>query len=546
MATVTANNTRLEDGESVNGWVSIGGGQGGSSEGSFAYQGSNLFNRKVTSSSGGGLAYDPTVDGGFSQDMTTASLSTVLIKCIVSDYGGLQTTNGVTVRLGSGSNAYRDFVVAGTDATITAYSNYPKRGGLVIAAVNPNLSAYQTGSSGNIALTGIDYFGVLAAFISSTAKSENVGMDAIDLGTGLTITGSAAEFQAFLAFDEGTKNNRFGYVTEALGILSVIGTLTLGDSTGSLSTQFSDSTSKLLLVDGYFDVGYSGIKINNQNASDTYDIACSIESLGTTTVIDTRGTFLLSGTSGTFTFSGTLRNFASVTLNSSATLNNSAYIDTVSLTQGDADITDTTIATASLSGVGCVTDFNGANFDSSTFTQVGAGHAISTTSTTSISLDNVKFSGYGGTGGSNAVANSGELDAAIYNNSGGLLTINILNGGDTPSIRNGAGATTVVNNTVGVYVDVTDESDSSKVQNARVLLLAASGGALPVGTVIISGLTDVDGKINVTDFAYLGDQPITGRIRKASGSPYFKTTNVVGTIGASGLTISALLLRDGA
>jgi hypothetical protein len=52
--------------------------------------------------------------------------------------------------------------------------------------------------------------------------------------------------------------------------------------------------------------------------------------------------------------------------------------------------------------------------------------------------------GYGGVAGSNLVAASGSLDAGFYNNSGGLITLNLSGGAETPSVRNGAGATTVV------------------------------------------------------------------------------------------------------
>jgi hypothetical protein len=53
------------------------------------------------------------------------------------------------------------------------------------------------------------------------------------------------------------------------------------------------------------------------------------------------------------------------------------------------------------------------------------------------------FSGYGA---------GGSTDAAIYNNSGGAVTLNISGGGGTPTVRNGAGASTTVNNTVSIEI----------------------------------------------------------------------------------------------
>ena len=74
----------------------------------------------------------------------------------------------------------------------------------------------------------------------------------------------------------------------------------------------------------------------------------------------------------------------------------------------------------------------------------GLGHAIHINTPGTYSFVGNTFTGYGGTPGSNLVANTGDSSAAIINGSGGLVTINISGGGNSPSIRNGAGATTAV------------------------------------------------------------------------------------------------------
>lgn len=68
----------------------------------------------------------------------------------------------------------------------------------------------------------------------------------------------------------------------------------------------------------------------------------------------------------------------------------------------------------------------------------GGGHAIRLTSTGTFSLSGNQFSGFGA---------DGSTGAAILNDSGGLVTLNITGGGSTPSYKNGVGASTVVNNT---------------------------------------------------------------------------------------------------
>ena len=111
--------------------------------------------------------------------------------------------------------------------------------------------------------------------------------------------------------------------------------------------------------------------------------------------------------------------------------------------------------------------------DGSSFVSGGTGHGIELgpNCPITISFNSVGFSGYGGTPGSNPTESSGSADAAIFNDSGKTITINV-SGGDTPSVRNGAGATTVVVSTVTVTftgmkdnteVRVYKQSDGSEV-----------------------------------------------------------------------------------
>lgn len=84
------------------------------------------------------------------------------------------------------------------------------------------------------------------------------------------------------------------------------------------------------------------------------------------------------------------------------------------------------------------------------------------------------------------------LGAAIFNDSSGAITVNISGGGTTPTIRNGAGASTTVQNLVTVKVTVKDANTLAVIASARVLLEAAAGGSLPAGasvTIASSGTT---------------------------------------------------------
>lgn len=165
-------------------------------------------------------------------------------------------------------------------------------------------------------------------------------------------------------------------------------------------------------------------------------------------------------------FSGASVVGALVTLRSTVSLDRVTFIDCSSITQNGATLTNCNFQN---------TKVNADNIEAisdASFTSGGTGHGIEITSNTGSPFDltNVEFSGYGA---------DGTTDAAIYNNSGGAVTLNII-GGTTPTVRNGAGAsTTLVINPVTVTVNVKDADTGSNIQNARVLLETSDNTQLP-------------------------------------------------------------------
>lgn len=75
------------------------------------------------------------------------------------------------------------------------------------------------------------------------------------------------------------------------------------------------------------------------------------------------------------------------------------------------------------------------------FISGGSGHAIEITAPGTYTFAGNTFTGYGA---------NGTTDAAIYNNSGGAVTLNVTGGGDTPTVRNGTSASTTINNNVTI------------------------------------------------------------------------------------------------
>jgi len=261
-------------------------------------------------------------------------------------------------------------------------------------------------------------------------------------------------------------------------------------------------------------------------------------------------------------------------------------------------------------------DVNG-QIDDSVFTSGGTGHAIELgpNAPTTLTLTSVTFTGYSGTPGSNPTASSGSADAAIYNNSGKTITINIA-GGTVPAVQNGAGSTTVVvAGTVTTSITVVDVTTGAAVASARVLVTAGSAaGPMPyqktttitssgatatatcaahglvngtkavikgadqpeydgvvtvtvtgadtftypisgtpatpaTGTIIttgvvIDGATDASGLISDTR-THASNQPITGKIRRATGGTLYKTGSLTGTVSSTtGFAATVQLIPD--
>ncbi len=69
-------------------------------------------------------------------------------------------------------------------------------------------------------------------------------------------------------------------------------------------------------------------------------------------------------------------------------------------------------------------------------------------------------------------------------------------------------------------------------------------GTVTSTAVILSGLTGSNGKVTTSSFEYSASQPVTGKIRKGSAATYYKTSTIVGTITATGLDTTVLMIAD--
>ena len=248
-------------------------------------------------------------------------------------------------------------------------------------------------------------------------------------------------------------------------------------------------------------------------------------------------------------------------------------------------------------------------------------YARSETSTSISTYDTAAHAIAGGaTGLTNLTAAGSETHyiysagAAIYNNSGGAVTINITNAGSSPSIRNSDGSSTTVESQVTFTVTVKDLETGAVIPNARVMVPVTSGAYFPylasvtivssgttatvthtghgratndniliaganedeyngayaitkidantytytmlgdpaspaTGTitatmVLLNGLTNASGVITDSR-TYSAEQPVSGWVRKATGSPLYKQAPVADTVSnTAGLSVTVFLQPD--
>jgi hypothetical protein len=363
---------------------------------------------------------------------------------------------------------------------------------------------------------------------------NNGQLDQMTIGLGLRVSGGTVgvpnTFEEVRAADEDT--TYYGWWSSSNGAFVGKGKLFIGPDAGNATSVFDDSAFTVIFADELVGTDFYEINTRGGGTDVTWELA-SISSANPTvarwglTVDPTTNSF--TDTNGVWVGAGNL------SLQSGTTLDGTTMIDCNKLYQSGATLDSVTVLAANTSGgTAFIESDNPTNITNSSFT-FSDGHAIEITSTGTYTFDGNSFIGYGV---------SGSTDAAIYNNSGGLVTLNLLNVVGVPTIRNGAGASTVAEITTSVKITVLAAKDSSVVVGARVYLVADTGGDLPVDTVILDDVTNGSGVLEDTGFNYTNPQPVTGRIRKGTNTPLYKQSPITGTILSSGLDLTIFLVSD--
>lgn len=327
----------------------------------------------------------------------------------------------------------------------------------------------------------------------------------------------------------------------------------------------------------YLDINNSAIEFPTQyNADSKLVNYCSADNVaglkyyaGSSDTIKHRDSIISSGsryfwglhasssTSATYDFSGlTVIGAGTITLANAVTIselniNNYSTIDASSLTLNSSSITNVPSGNDSIT-VNGTTAFNSCSFNvtgvssgnrllstttpnkftSCTFTgSASTGHAIRITTTTGSPFAMVgnTFTSFGA---------DGTNSAAIFNDSGGAITINISGGGNTPTVRNGSGASTTINNNKDITITVKDESGGN-VASARVAVYKSSDM-----TELMNTTTNGSG-VATASVNYVSDIPVIIRVRKSStGASKYIAVETSGTVTTNGLTATVTFIAD--
>lgn len=584
MATVTNQLTRMNNLDGALTSVSIGGGAGATANTDIFIQGTQSLARRSSNVTVGGFLLD---NGAGGIDMSASGVH-VGAWLWVTHYAVL-TALRARIAGNDGSGNFGEHAVP--------LAEYPTLGGWIRVWVDLDRTADFTGGTG-LQRTAVRYLGPTITIPSVGGNAQNLVLDAIDYGTlGLLLTGTAGVWQDFVTADEATAN-KYGVVESRSGIVFVRARLTLGSAT---SLVFSDSNFVLVFPQqALVSTTWMGVTCDLQNASTSITLASgSLQSPGSR-----KGDFVVTGTAGLLTVSAcTLVGLRVATFTAACDISGSVFQSCGLVTQAGADIDGCRFVGAT--GAVALLSNDPAKVTDCVFTSGGTGHAIEFTTPGTYTFDGNLFSGYGADETTNA---------AVYNNSGGLITLNVGGGGGAPTVRNGTGASTVVvAGAVTVSVSVRD-STGAAVQDARVFIQAAAGGPFPfnasvtvsnsgttatvthtthgltsgdkvvirgaslwqnngvftitvttanaytcvlpeapgsspTGTILATfvplfGLTDVMGEISASR-VYASAQPVSGRVRKSTASPRYRTGGIVGTVSnATGLQQTVQLVLD--
>ncbi len=297
-------------------------------------------------------------------------------------------------------------------------------------------------SAGTLTLSTVKNVGFLCRQNSSvTTTVSNQFVDAIRSGTGLTATTSVGTdvitMDAIYAVDSTTAN-MWGIVTQNAGLYFGAGKINIGATGQTAVCNFTDSGQ--VFVWRNFPVSntlYAFNLIGNASFATTMEITSWVVRGQQDKTWD-----IVCNTNAHFkAYSCAFANIRTATLSSASVIDSTTIEDSGTIDVNGATITATTFTNHIATQLKVDASSEMSNISNCTFNSSGTGHAIEITTPGTYTFSGIEFLDYGATGTTNA---------AVYNNSGGAVTINVSGGGGSPTYRNGTSATTTVNASANV------------------------------------------------------------------------------------------------
>lgn len=340
-----------------------------------------------------------------------------------------------------------------------------------------------------------------------------------------TTAASVADFSEFVAYDWDDLAVRQGVVIDRSGTIECYGRLGIAD--GGLC-DFTSVDETIIFADqrGLINADTMGVTVSLSNA--LTDVIWTRLTLGSAGV--EQGDLIVIGTSGVLNADGfAFSNLRVVELTTACTLANGVFT-ACGLISGHANLSGSKV----LVSTGAVSvDWNlnadpDGELDNMTFESDGSNHAIELGSNTpgTITLRGHSYIGYSGT----------STNATIYNNSGKAITINVADGGDTPTVRNGVGAATTVQNSVSITFTGHVTSPASR------LFLTTTATGPDASNELANELMASDP--HVVSYAYVGDQGLSYNIGNASSTPIYKRVSGSGTVTDTGAAFNISQVLD--
>jgi hypothetical protein len=431
----------------------------------------------------------------------------------------LKANGGMQIELSSGSNrSYHN--IAGSDT----YS-----GGFVKWAVDTAKTPFEnSGTAANIA--AITEIGFICDVGGATTRFDNIVVDAIDVGTGLTFQGTTTTNKLLLeaaTVDEAT----------AIGVLSIINGIIFAQGSlefsGTAQTSINETmvfTDTLLGAFTYQCDITGTVVFTNSSISAAGVVNYNFDASGATSFNMTGGSLSncnqLTVASGQ-TLDGVVLSNITASLMTSATATGCTWVGSGLVTQGGATIAgcnfDNSVTASSLlaDAINIVTK--------NTFNSDGSNHAVEISGAAAdFTWDNSLVGYETGVAGTNVTTTATGNEAIWIRATTGTVTISVSGTATTPSVRSDGAQIDVV---AGAIINVTDLVTGTRVrvtQSDGVTQLfngSESGGA-------VSFSTSYAGAFNIN-------------ARKASSAPFYQEWigGGISTIGSTTI-VKALQLLD--